>query len=73
MVLDYGDIAARLAPLIDLTLDHHDLNVTTGLVNPTSEALARYIFEHLADLPGLVAVTIHETCTTECRYAPADR
>lgn len=71
MLLDYGDISAALAPLVDEVLDHYDLNETTGLPDPTSECLARFVFEWLADrLPGVRAVTIHETCTTECRYAP---
>jgi 6-pyruvoyltetrahydropterin/6-carboxytetrahydropterin synthase len=71
MLVDYGTIGHALAPLVDDVLDHHDLNVTTGLVNPTSEALARFVFDWLADgrLPGVVAVTIHETCTAEARYA----
>lgn len=72
MLLDYGDIGTALAPLVANVLDHHDLNATTGLANPTSEALAVFVFEHLAPmLPGLRAITIEETCTTRCRYEPA--
>lgn len=71
MVLDYGDISAVLAPLLDHVLDHHDLNLSTGLADPTSEALAAFLFGVLApQLPGLVAVTIFETCTSACRYEP---
>jgi 6-pyruvoyltetrahydropterin/6-carboxytetrahydropterin synthase len=69
MVLDYGDLSAIARPLIDGYLDHYDLNVTTGLTNPTSEELARWIYDRLLPyLPLLSAVTIHETCTSECRY-----
>jgi len=72
MLIDYGDIGAVLTAFVDRVLDHHDLNETTGLPHPTSEALARYVFDELAPrLPGLSAVTIEETCTTRCRYEPA--
>lgn len=72
MVMDYGHIADVLDPLVVNVLDHHDLNHTTGLEHPTSEALAVFVFNALAPkLPGLVAVTIEETCTTRCRYEPA--
>lgn len=71
MVMDYGDISAAIAPLYESHLDHHDLNETTALWSPTSEALAQWLFDRLAPvLPGLVAVTIRETCTAECRYEP---
>jgi len=73
MVIDYGDLSAALAPLVEEVLDHHDLNLTTGLPDPTSEAIAEFIFRWLTSrLEGLVAVTIHETCTSRCRYAPGD-
>ncbi|MCA1993597.1 MAG: 6-carboxytetrahydropterin synthase [Coleofasciculus sp. S288] len=59
-----------IQPLLDGFLDHHYLNETTGLVNPTSEAIAKWIFEKLekAGLPGLYAVEIRETCTSGARY-----
>jgi len=70
MLIDYGDLSAAVRPLVIDALDHHDLNVTTGLTDPTSEHLARWLFEQLEELvPGLVAVTVRETCTSECRYA----
>jgi 6-pyruvoyl-tetrahydropterin synthase len=47
MLLDFGDISAALKPLLDAFLDHHHLNETTGLHNPTSEAIARWIYERL--------------------------
>lgn len=71
MLTDFADLKAAVAPLLDTVLDHHDLNATTGLMNPTSEELARWVFDQLVPtLPNLVAVTIHETCTSACRYAP---
>lgn len=71
MLMDYMDITLALLPLIEGHLDHKDLNVSTGLESPTSENIARYVYDWLAPrLSGLVAVTIRETCTCECRYQP---
>lgn len=72
MVIDYSDIKRYLKPLVDNYLDHHYLNETTGLPNPTSEALAQWIFDKLQEvgLPGLVAVEIQETCTSRCIFTP---
>ena len=72
MVIDYGHISDIVKPLIESKLDHHYLNETTELENPTSEALALYIFGRLKPLLGryLVAIEIDETCTSSCRYEP---
>lgn len=68
-VMDFDDIGRAFAPLFD-TLDHHYLNEIPGLENPTSENLARYIWQHLkTPLPMLSAVVVHETCTSRCIYA----
>ena len=67
-VLDFSDIKAAFAPL-DQLLDHNYLNEVEGLSNPTSENLARWIWERLIrELPGLSAVVVRETCTTGCVY-----
>lgn len=70
MVMDYGDIKEYLQPLVDQFLDHYYLNETMGLENPTSEEVARWVYEKLekSGLPGLCAVEIQETCTSGCRY-----
>jgi 6-pyruvoyltetrahydropterin/6-carboxytetrahydropterin synthase len=70
MLFDYGDIKKYIQPLLDNFLDHYYLNETTGLENPTSEAIAKWIFTKLEEsgLPGLYAVEIQETCTSGCRY-----
>ncbi|MEC4803023.1 MAG: 6-carboxytetrahydropterin synthase QueD [Jaaginema sp. PMC 1079.18] len=70
MIIDYSDLKQYLKPLLNDYLDHHYLNETTGLENPTSEELARWIYQQLeqAGLPGLEAVEIRETCTSGCRY-----
>ena len=70
MVLDYGIIKKYLEPMCDRYLDHHYLNESTGLENPTSEELARWIFNYLKQdgLEGLYSVEIQETCTSSCIY-----
>ncbi|MFP4007180.1 MAG: 6-carboxytetrahydropterin synthase QueD [Spirulinaceae cyanobacterium] len=70
MIVDYSDLKKYLKPLLNDYLDHHYLNDTTGLENPTSEELARWIYHKLesAGLPGLYAVEIRETCTSGCLY-----
>jgi 6-pyruvoyltetrahydropterin/6-carboxytetrahydropterin synthase len=71
MVQDFGEVSAVLKPFVDDNLDHWYLNESTKLANPTSEELARWIFERLyPKLPLLVAVEILETCTSSCRYSP---
>ena len=50
-------------------LDHHYLNEIAGLENPTSEVLARWIWERLTPvLPLLDRVVVRETCTSGCVY-----
>lgn len=70
MIMDYGDLKRFIRPLVHDYLDHYDLNESTGLTDPTSEALAKWIYERLEEmgLPGLHAVEIKETCTSGCRY-----
>ena len=65
-VLDYADIDAAFQPLF-AQLDHHYLNEVPGLENPTSEVLARWVFERVR-LPRarLTAVTVAENCTARC-------
>lgn len=71
MVVDYGDLKAVVESDLEELLDHHDLNETTGLESPTSEELARWLYQRWEDrIPGLAAVTIEETCTTACTYRP---
>jgi 6-pyruvoyltetrahydropterin/6-carboxytetrahydropterin synthase len=57
-----------MAPVLG-RLDHYYLNEIEGLENPTSEILARWIWEQLADtLPDLSQVVVRETCTSGCVY-----
>jgi 6-pyruvoyltetrahydropterin/6-carboxytetrahydropterin synthase len=67
-VMDFADLKAAFQPLYQ-QLDHHYLNDVPGLENPTSENLARWIWQHLRpSLPQLSAVVVHETCTSGARY-----
>jgi 6-pyruvoyltetrahydropterin/6-carboxytetrahydropterin synthase len=67
-VQDYANLDAAFAPLMQ-KLDHHYLNEVEGLENPTSENIARWIWNHLATaLPGLCLIVVHETCTERCIY-----
>jgi 6-pyruvoyltetrahydropterin/6-carboxytetrahydropterin synthase len=70
MIMDFADIKKYIQPLLDDYLDHYYLNDTTKLESPTSEAIAKWIFEKLSEagLPGLHSVEIQETCTSGCRY-----
>ena len=68
-VMDFGDIKATFKPLLE-RLDHYYLNEIEGLENPTSENLARWIWEHLAPvLPQLRRIVVRETCTSGCVYS----
>jgi 6-pyruvoyltetrahydropterin/6-carboxytetrahydropterin synthase len=67
-VVDFADIADACEP-IRRELDHNYLNEIAGLENPTSEVLARWIWERLVtDLPGLCLVTVQETCEAGVEY-----
>lgn len=67
-VMDFADIKAAFSPMLE-QLDHNYLNDIPGLDNPTSENLARWIWNALEPrLPLLARVVIHETCTSACSY-----
>jgi 6-pyruvoyltetrahydropterin/6-carboxytetrahydropterin synthase len=67
-VIDFAEIKAAFGP-IEKMLDHHYMNEIPGLENPTSENIARWIWDGLTPtLDGLSTVVVHETCTTGCRY-----
>ncbi len=67
-IMDYADISAVVRPIIAI-LDHQYLNDITGLDNPTSENIARWIWDKVADkLPGICKVMVKENPTTGCIY-----
>ena len=67
-IIDFDEISCAFRPLHDI-LDHYYLNEIEGLENPTSEVLARWIWDRLCgSLPGLCRVVVKETCTSSCTY-----
>ena len=67
-VRDFAELSSAMRPVLD-RLDHYYLNDIEGLDNPTSEVLARWIWEHLCGaLPELSQVVVRETCTSGCVY-----
>jgi 6-pyruvoyltetrahydropterin/6-carboxytetrahydropterin synthase len=67
-VRDFADLSCAMRPLLD-RLDHYYLNEIDGLDNPTSEVLARWIWDRVQPaLPELTQVVVQETCTSGCIY-----
>ncbi len=67
-VMDFADLKTAFEPLFK-QLDHNYLNDIAGLENPTSENLARWIWQRLQpDLPLLTKIVVAETCTSACVY-----
>lgn len=68
-VMDFADLTAAFQPIHAL-VDHQYLNEVPGLENPTSENLARWVWQKVKPaLPGLCRVVVRETCTSGCTYA----
>jgi 6-pyruvoyltetrahydropterin/6-carboxytetrahydropterin synthase len=68
-IMDFAEIKKHFQPIHD-RLDHSYLNDIEGLLNPTSENIARWIWEHLKPgLPSLSRIVLRETCTTGCIYS----
>ena len=60
--IDFGELYDAWKPLYEV-LDHHYLNEVEGLENPTSEILAKWLWDKLkAKLPSLEQITVFETC-----------
>ena len=71
-VVDFDEIARAFEPVYDV-LDHRHLNDIEGLETPTSELVAIWIWDRLANaLPQLSGITVHETCTARCTYRGPD-
>lgn len=67
-VIDFSEIKQAFQPLYD-QLDHHYLNEVDGLYNPTSENIARWIWQQLhCGLSGLSQILVRETCTSGAIY-----
>lgn len=78
MLMDYADISAIIKPIVEQYLDHWHLNETLIHEGPTSEVVARWVWEKVAaefvkltsseELLDSLTVTIEETCTSKCTY-----
>ena len=67
-VVDFAYIKDAFKPILR-QLDHYYLNEIEGLENPTSEVIARWIWQRLRPaLPMLSKVELGETCTSGCVY-----
>ncbi len=67
-VRDFAELSGAIQPLL-AQLDHNYLNEVEGLDNPTSEVVARWIWDRLQiGVPDLSQVVVHETCTSGCIY-----
>ena len=67
-IIDFADIKGAFKALEE-QIDHRYLNEVEGLENPTSENIARWIWQRLeSSLPGLRRVVVRETCTSGCVY-----
>lgn len=67
-IMDFAELKRAFAPVFE-ELDHRYLNDIPGLENPTSEILARWIWQRLKpSLPQLSKLVIAETCTSGCVY-----
>jgi 6-pyruvoyltetrahydropterin/6-carboxytetrahydropterin synthase len=67
-LMDYGLMKQAIRP-IEEQLDHRCLNEVAGLENPTSEMIARWLWQRLKPaLPLLSRIVVYETCTSRCEY-----
>lgn len=67
-VMDYADISRAFKPLWE-KLDHRYLNEVRGLENPTSEAVAGWLWRRLKPrLPLLTEIVVAETCTARAVF-----
>lgn len=76
-IFDFAELDAAWATTIHAVLDHRDLNAIPGLENPTSEVLARWVFDRmeaavagLSDGARLDAVSVGETVKGFVRWSP---
>ena len=67
-LMDYADISDAFRPMLE-RLDHYYLNEIPGLENPTSEILAKWIWDRLKPkVPLLTEIVVAETCLSRCIY-----
>ncbi len=68
VVVDFDDIKAAVGP-VESQLDHAVLNDLPGLEQPTTEFLAKWIYDRVKSaLPGLTRVKVWETPRNAVEY-----
>ena len=71
-VMDFAELKSICKPIID-TLDHAYLNEVQGLENPTSDNIAKWIWQKLKlMLANLHSIEVMETCNSGCIYDGQD-
>lgn len=67
-IMDFAELDDKIQTIRE-ELDHKVLNDVIGLENPTTELMARWIWDRLArDLSGLSKVVIQENPQSGCIY-----
>lgn len=67
-IMDFNELDEQVNKIREM-LDHRVLNEVSGLENPTTELLARWIWERLIiELPGLSRIVIQENLSSGCIY-----
>jgi 6-pyruvoyltetrahydropterin/6-carboxytetrahydropterin synthase len=67
-IIDFAHIKGAFK-LVEDQIDHRYLNEVEGLENPTSENVARWVWQKLKpSLPSLSRIVMRETCTSGCIY-----
>lgn len=70
-LVDFADVKRAIAP-IEAQLDHATLNDVPGLENPTTEMVAKWVYDRLRPaLPMLAAVRLYETPRNGVEYRGA--
>jgi 6-pyruvoyltetrahydropterin/6-carboxytetrahydropterin synthase len=74
MLMDYGRITDVVKPIVEEKLDHYHLNDSLGMENPTSEAIAAWLFREIRarlapdERMLLFGVRVEETCTASASF-----
>lgn len=67
-VMDFAEVKKAVEPVVK-QLDHRLMNEVAGLENPTCEAIARWLWNHIKPtLPALCKIELHETPTSGVVY-----
>jgi 6-pyruvoyltetrahydropterin/6-carboxytetrahydropterin synthase len=71
-IIDFSEISDAVKPVLQ-RLDHYYLNEIEGLENPTSENLARWVWQRVRpNLPLMTKLIVKETCNCGCIYQGDD-